>query len=228
MGKRSVLLLFLIVGFGLWYAGRYVYCLSGACAELQSWNQKLTLVIDTPSGEVTAMSVVQIVSTYYGGHETIGANEVSYFERGETAMVEVTPGRWLFAIVGTDAQRFYAAAQDRFIGMPRSEWLRQIPQQEGAVTLLPNLMPELVTFDDVNEPATIRKVDPADLVAVFGDGVSLKSATLEITEEPITHGKVEKLLNWLGPYPETPLIDGASPTDYSLAAITRQGDFIRR
>jgi hypothetical protein len=216
------------MGFGLWYMGRQVYCLSGACAELQSWNQKLTLVIDTPAGEVTAVSVVQISSAYHGGHATIGANEVSYLEKGEAAMVEVLPGRWLFALVGGDAQRFYTAAEGRFIGMQRSEWLRQIPQQRGAVTLLPNFVPELVTFDDVNEPATIIKVDPAEFAAVFGDGVSLKSATLEITGEPMTQGQVEKILSWLGPHPETPLISEVRPSDYSIAATTRQGDFIRR
>ena len=48
----------------------------------------------------------------------------------------------------------------------------------------------LVTFDDIAKPETVRRVDPADLAAVFGEGVRLKAVTLEITEMKVTEGRL--------------------------------------
>ncbi|WP_295078242.1 hypothetical protein [Tabrizicola sp.] len=57
--------------------------------------------------------------------------------------------------------------------------------------------PMLVAFDDITKPETVREVDPADLAAVFGEGVRLQTVTLEITEEAVTEGRVERVLGWL-------------------------------
>ncbi len=55
----------------------------------------------------------------------------------------------------------------------------------------------LVTFDDVTKPETVGQVDPEDLAAVFGEGVRLQAVTLEITEEAVTVGRVERVLGGL-------------------------------
>ncbi|MCA9468988.1 MAG: hypothetical protein KC643_26590, partial [Nitrospira sp.] len=47
---------------------------------------------------------------------------------------------------------------------------------------------------DLTDPKTVQKVDPENLAATFGPGVELKRITLEITDEPVTEGKVESLL----------------------------------
>ncbi|MEO6202469.1 MAG: hypothetical protein ABIU05_13315 [Nitrospirales bacterium] len=57
--------------------------------------------------------------------------------------------------------------------------------------------PLLVTFTDINDPKTVQQVDPGNLAATFGPGVSLKRITLEITDEPVTEGKLESVLGWL-------------------------------
>ena len=57
-------------------------------------------------------------------------------------------------------------------------------------------LPLLVTFTDIKDPTTVKKVDPDNLAATFGPGVSLKSITLEITDETVTEGKVEKIFVW--------------------------------
>jgi hypothetical protein len=87
----------------------------------------------------------------------------------------------------------------------------------------------LVTFDDITKPETVREVEPADLAAVFGEGVRLKTVTLEITEEAVTVGLVEGLLGWLGPYPE-PALGPATGKTTAIPFFRRvhMGDFIRR
>jgi hypothetical protein len=59
-------------------------------------------------------------------------------------------------------------------------------------------LPDLVTFDDVNDPRTVKLVDPRNLEASFGPGVSLKRATIAIVDNstPLTKG-IEKKLPWI-------------------------------
>lgn len=59
-------------------------------------------------------------------------------------------------------------------------------------------LPLMVTFADIVDSKTVNRVDPDDLAASFGAGVRLKAVTLTVAEEPVTEGKVEAVLGWLG------------------------------
>ncbi|MCP4095679.1 MAG: hypothetical protein GY748_05500, partial [Planctomycetaceae bacterium] len=94
--------------------------------------------------------------------------------------------------------------------------------------------PLLVTFTDINDPASVKKIDPDDLAASFGPGYSLKSVTLEITGEPVTQGVVEKVLGsdffkkW-GKIHNEALARGLNDSyfDDFMAELSR-GDFVRK
>ena len=47
---------------------------------------------------------------------------------------------------------------------------------------------------DINDPNSVIEVDPDNLAATLGPGVSLKRIMLEITDEPVTEGKIEQIL----------------------------------
>ena len=66
----------------------------------------------------------------------------------------------------------------------------------GSKELALEKLPSLVTFRDISDPKTVVRLDPRDLESAFGPGVKLKSATIEITEEPITTG-ITTRLPWL-------------------------------
>jgi hypothetical protein len=68
---------------------------------------------------------------------------------------------------------------------------------EVPVPLPADGLPLLVTFDDITKPETVRRVDPENLVSVFGEGVRLKAVTLEVTDEAATEGVVVGVLEWL-------------------------------
>jgi hypothetical protein len=197
--------------------------------ETLIWRQKLTLTVDTPQGEVSGSAVTEVRVAYFANPSAITGREVSYSLIGEATVVEVASGRYLFALITGGEERFAAAAKERFKGMTRGEWLRQIPLQTQLVTLTGDLIPTLVTFDDVSQPETVRLVEPDDLAASVGPGVGLTSVTLEITKEPVTVGRLDGLLGWLGPYPEPRLIppDGRS-TGVPISRSLSHGDFIRR
>ena len=88
--------------------------------------------------------------------------------------------------------------------------------------------PLLVTFTDLTDPTTVKAVDPENLAATFGPGVSLKRLTLEITDEPVTEGRIEQVLGWLGPHPEPTLGRSKDIFNPIFAATVHHGDFIRR
>jgi hypothetical protein len=162
------------------------------CRDRHDWHQKLTLVVETPAGDVSGSAVVAVTALF--GVIPLTGTEVEYSLRGEATVVEVAPGRYLFALVPGSEERFYAAARDRFRGLQRGEWLFEIPKQTEGVSLLPDHVPMLVTFADVADPGSVMLVDPADLSASFGPGVRLKAVMLGITEEPVTEGRVEAVL----------------------------------
>lgn len=163
-----------------------------ACREEHEWHQKTTVTVATPAGEVSGATVVGVRALF--GQLPMSGTEVQYGFTGEATVVEVAPGRYLFALLGGSEERFYRAARDRFKGKTRGEWLYDIPKQTEPVTLTGDRVPLLVTFADITDPTTVTRVDPANLAASFGPGVSLMAVTLAVTEDPVTVGRVEALL----------------------------------
>jgi hypothetical protein len=133
-----------------------------------SWRQKLTLKVDTPTGVVSGAAVVQVWVSYYSDASANFGTEVTYDMEGDATLVEVLPRRYLFALPRDGENRFITAAQDRFKGLARGQSLRQISRQTEPVLVTGEQMPMLVTFDDINDPKSVRKVDPDDLDATFG------------------------------------------------------------
>ena len=54
----------------------------------------------------------------------------------------------------------------------------------------------LVTFGDLHDPKSVVTVDPADLAKSFGEGITLKRITVQITDEPVSKS-IEKRLRLL-------------------------------
>ena len=69
-------------------------------------------------------------------------------------------------------------------------------REKGKVEIPPSRLPTLVTFSDINDPKSVTLVQPDDLAATFGPGVSLKKATIEVISEPLTR-RIEAKLPWL-------------------------------
>ena len=121
--------------------------------------------------------------------------------RGEAAFVELPGPRYLFALLDwgppdsgpqTNAINIFkdqlpGRGDERFAIVAKSRFKKDIPRSH---------YPLLVTFTDITDPTTVKQVDPANLAATFGPGVSLKRITLEITNEPVTEGKIESVLGW--------------------------------
>ncbi len=167
--------------------------LTGCIPERHAWHQKLTVVVDTPTGQVSGSSVVRVEAVFWGQLPATGT-EVEYDIRGEATVVEVAPGQYLFVLLGGSQERFKAFAGDRFAGMTRQEWLREIPRQTEPVSIPPQDAPMMVTFGDITDPASVVEVNPTDLAASFGIGISLDAVFLEIVSESDFRQSISQLL----------------------------------
>ena len=168
-----------------------------------SWHQKLTIRVDTPQGAVEGSSVVKVAWTrdlkllpdMRAAHGTV---------TGEATVVALPNGRYLFALLPSE---YYAArifvpemlpengsiSRDSMIPIALA-----ITLYKGKTrTLTPDQYPVLVTFEDINDPASVKHVLPDEFAAAFGPGYRLDAMTMSITGEALTDGKVESVLGWL-------------------------------
>ena len=179
-----------------------------------SWHQRLTLIVETPQGEVRGSAVTEVTNVLTDGDWVLPeARGVRSTTKGEAVVVEVTPGHYLFALLdGVDhfayaafalnthpdpTERSYEAAMRKLASVPLDTPAALDPN-DVARQMHDAGFPILVTFTDITDPKTVRKVDPENLAASFGPGVSLKAATLEVTQEPVSERQVEAVLGWLG------------------------------
>jgi hypothetical protein len=165
------------------------------------WHQKLTVAVETPVGEVVAASVIWVG---YAEPLQFGAKRVNSGVRGEGVVVDLGGGDYLFALLEKQKQLAQQMFRDE-VGLSgpyrqRSQW----PQWAEQMTHLRvkkdvprKIYPRLVTFGDLNDPLSVREIDPDNLGSAFGPGYRLRSITLEITDEPLTRGPMETTLPWL-------------------------------
>ncbi len=168
----------------------------GACSNSNSWRQKLTVGVETPDGVKSAASVVSVTMTDTHGYEWITPPEARgarYDRTGEAVVMEVAPGRYIFVLL----EDMPYATNVIFPDKPPVETAPKLSRLRVSRELTPEQYPLMVTFDDINDPASVKRVDPDDLTASFGPGYTLVSLELEITDEKVTHGRVEAVLGWL-------------------------------
>ncbi|KQO83758.1 hypothetical protein [Rhizobium sp. Leaf262] len=171
------------------------------------WNQKVTIVVETPGGVRTGDSVQSVVWSESPHWSKIGDSGGWFTNdlKGEAAFVEVAPNKYLFALLKTydhpavdkvfrpqPVKRPYITA-DGFRNQIRAE--NEAIQASRETREVPRAsFPTLVTFTKPTDPSTAVKVEPENLEAAFGNGYRLVSIRLGITSEPLTTGRVVKVL----------------------------------
>jgi len=160
------------------------------------WNQKLTVEVETPNGLVRGSSVVGVKVV---NHFTFGLTQLSRIThswRGEAVLVEIGDNQHLFALLGHPAHEARATFKTSILDDPDARRptfsYAKLARLRQTAPVPRKRYPLLVTFTDINDPSSVQRVDPDDLAAHFGAGVKLKAITLEITNEPVTRGQIEK------------------------------------
>ncbi len=157
--------------------------------------------MNTPNGVVSGYSVTRQLAYESPEVWIIGfPGTVGSGIRGEAVVVEVAPGKYLFALLGLGIheEKVFAEYFEDVKDQPFAVRMQRLASIRDKRVLDADRYPTLVTFGNINDPKTVKKVDPDNLAASFGKGFSLKSITIEILppSTPITKGKVEKVLGW--------------------------------
>jgi hypothetical protein len=206
---------------------------------------RLTLSAESDGVSISSASINEV--TYRKNPRVLGASaEIAIDAIGEAVELNFGPKGKLFALLqgGADSRSgadWIVLRAFDFPGgavpSPVEEGLKKIRALSGIRELPLGSLPLLVRFEDINDPMTIRKVDPLNLEASFGPSTKLTSASLEvvssgiwplswygITGEPLTN-KIRRSLPWLqglkGKY-----ISGRSVDDGSALGL-HGGDFKR-
>lgn len=163
-----------------------------ACWNDHSWNQKITIVMETPDGNKIGSSVTHVKRTKNRFFKDGGPwlDEVI----GEATFVDLGGGKYIFAIVDD----YYASMAIKTINVSKKTNIslnEHLKILNKPIEILPMHYPTMVVIDDVNNPASIREIKSQDLEIIFGIGYSINKITLEFTEEKITKGLVGNILN---------------------------------
>jgi hypothetical protein len=185
----------------------------------RSLNCRRTVTVDTPEGPRVGTSVFQRTANFPGNLNLMRAQgyAVSLGGQGDATVIDLGARGVLFATLAAEKRlvagdidmsgancetpfpraKFsgptnrYASSTDEYVA-----YLDELNRQKPKANLGSKDLPMLVRFRDLNNPATVERVDPADLAASFGPGVKLEGISIEITDAPVTHG-IEAILPWL-------------------------------
>lgn len=207
-------------GSRLWGVMRRIFVALALCLPLSGcdllfdfpewqWHQKLTVSVMTPEGMKTGSAVTSARIEF--PPKWTGVGDAAGMQRGgvsgEAVVVDLGQGRYLFTLLqGYTEWTAYTAFFPELEGkaMLKEEmfpYLDLMVASTGQTRDVPRKhYPLLVTFGDINDPASVRRVSPGDLAATFGPGYRLNAITLAITDEPVTEGRVQKVLGWLCDY----------------------------
>ncbi len=142
-----------------------------------SWNQKLMLEVETPDGVRSGTAVTSIEwrnNPFSGGW---GGARMHQKTIGEAVVVDLGDGQYLFALLGGETTANFATqlVMDTTKRAWSAEAFKGVHTLPRPAIVPPKLYPMLVTFNDINDPASVREVDPDDLDAVFGCTSSTES-----------------------------------------------------
>lgn len=196
-----------------------------------TYRYKLTVEVETPEGLHTGSAVRQ-VSWAKGMQITPEATTSTMTHKGEAVAVDLPGGNTLFALMSPDGQEtpmlaFGSARQTSRSDRSVKELLS--PSSPEAVYGRSGY-PRLVRFRNINDPRTVEKVNPEDLVTSFGAGYRLKRITAQIVDDPVTK-RIGNKLPWIFAY-RSKLLSGdryeslEGVEKYGLSATLGSGSFI--
>ena len=165
-----------------------------------TWYEKITVTVATPEGDKSGYSIRKI-NHNFSPSILSNASGVVRSQRGEAVVVELGENKYLFALLGGGGGHagsvYRKVFPDERAGQSSIKWYEHSLRGRGAIEIPRPSYPRLVHFEDINEPVSIKKVNPERFSDSFGSGYQLKSITLEMVNQPVTYGRVEETLSWI-------------------------------
>jgi len=174
-----------------------------------TYRFRMTVEVETPDGIKSGSGVYQInVAQRLQVTPESKVRKVTL--TGESVAVEIAPGQTLFTLLKTNStndslflmslrslqpncQQTYGSLEECQIDAMVSRLATAGPGKPLIVK--PENYPMMVRFGDLDDPTSVELINPDDLAASFGEGVTLKRITVQLTDDPVTTG-IEERLGW--------------------------------
>lgn len=158
---------------------------------------KLTYEVQTPSGLRSANSVV-FVRREDTTRLPLPSTGVGHSVRGEAVVIDLGDGKYLFSLIQENA---YSLPQNTFghflkEGMGNVELTRVLSKAKPTAQLSPEHYPLLVTFDDINDPASVKEVDPENLRPLLVPVIACNPSRLKSQVTPSPKAKWRILVSY--------------------------------
>jgi hypothetical protein len=179
----------LIATYELGYTYRYRY--------------RLAIEVDVDGQVKSGSSVIQVTRRLdpvpgrpWGHYSTAAIGEAVFVDlgpRGNLFVLLTNEGSKSPELLG--ARTFHFDPTDTTDTAEQQRRAKVLTAERAQAELRPDQLPLLVTFANLDDPATARVVQPDEFAQVFGAGVRLRRAWVEMTSDPVTRG-IEKALPW--------------------------------
>lgn len=225
----------------------FTILLSSCADETPTYRYRLTVEVNTPEGVRTGSSVIEVDTDVASDLSIPTPGQVRTRIKGEAVTVDLGKRGLLFALLRSEEDADWAGAVlfdltpvvrnaegdvfqgtfDKMLTINRPITLPRFwPSQSDRPAA--SAYPMLVTFENLTNPRSVRRVNPDDLAATFGTAVSLHRVSVQMVEEEVTTG-IESRLKWLNRY-RARHFDGSSTasedlTTENLSARLSAGSF---
>jgi hypothetical protein len=188
------------------------------CGKTYSYKYRITVAVRDHDRLLKSSNVVLVTEESVGTHAKVARS------CGEASVVKLSNGKYLLALLmgaplddpdGVRAQWRDAPTNILLhrLKLP-TEWsysddsgIRKLPDVQDVVQLSPYEMPEFVSFNDVNDPTTVARVDPKNLPLSLGSDVRIEGVSVQVTDEEMTRGHLTSVIPWL--HPSKDYLDGS-------------------
>ncbi len=158
-------------------------------------NYKVTINIDTPEGVKSGYAVRQFHAKKAITLGFMSIPEISYVVKGEAVAIDLGERGILFSQITADSWEEVINAFPEGKHLDTTQKLRfysSLPKgQKSEIQRLPT---GFIVFENMNELQSIRGLHPDKISVVLGEGVKLKSIHIEITDAPVSWGRVDQYL----------------------------------
>lgn len=182
----------------------------GACGLVErhyEMRYRLTFEIETPQGLRASSGVLQVTTDLNPAWAPGPQTDAHLI--GEAIPLSLSNGETVFAVLRGPETDLLNLLRQVFVGLVSRPEFKQggrtfydlgkqhrfLMSTKPSAELAIEQVPLLVRFEDVRNPLTVEKVDPADL-SRDGGGYRLRRVIVAVTDEPITTG-IAKHLPWV-------------------------------
>lgn len=191
-----------------------------------SWRYKMTVEVETPEGPKSG-SAVREVTVWFEPRNNPDPRDPQYNVgkkmKGEAVVVDLGERGKVFGTLSSEDQFLPFRVFDGPPGLTIEGAEYYSALKDARAILTPTYYPTLVTFTNIDDPLSVElliekqqengwplkyTIKADHFSKYFGDGVSLKNITVEMTDEAVTKG-ILHTLEWIPNFFDRGRLDGS-------------------